>query len=327
MSFFSVDLMQSKRKCAVIGCLGTGGTIAWALAQSGLCDELVLIDDDKRTADGQVADILGALPYSASPDVWVGDYADLEGCSLIIMAVGIPALYESAQANQIELNLPLVRAAAAGIAANNSEAVVLVAGEPVDIMTHIALHSLGFPPSRVIGLGTLPLSLRTGKLIAQYLGTDSRNVQAMVLGTDDDNAFLCKTLLRVCGMSVPSYLKSMGRNDDISLLQSLLDDARYAQGRACDAKGRADFSVSHACVLIADAVLHDRGVLLPLCVCANGYCELSQICISLPCVLGKHGARVAYDVIPDVSEAEQLRRSAARLRAGLLGCELLFCAK
>ena len=192
MSFFSVDLMQSKRKCAVIGCLGTGGTIAWALAQSGLCDELVLIDDDKRTADGQVADILGALPYSASPDVWVGDYADLEGCSLIIMAVGIPALYESAQANQIELNLPLVRAAAAGIAANNSEAVVLVAGEPVDIMTHIALHSLGFPPSRVIGLGTLPLSLRTGKLIAQYLGTDSRNVQAMVLGTDDDNAFYAK---------------------------------------------------------------------------------------------------------------------------------------
>ena len=327
MSFFSFDLMQSKRKCAVIGCLGTGGTIAWSLAQSGLFDELVLIDDDKRMADGQVADILGALPYGASPDVWVGDYADLEGCKLIILATGIPALYETAQADQIELNLPLVRAAAAGIAANNTDAVVLVASEPVDIMTQIVLHALGVPSTRVIGLGTLPLSLRTSRLIAQYLGTDSRNVQALVLGTDDDNAFLCKTYLRVCGMSVPSYLKSMGRNDDIALLQSLLDDARYSHRRAFDAKGRSDFSIAHACVLAADAVMNDRSVLLPLSVCANGYCELSQICLSLPCVLGKHGARVVYDMMPDFSETDQLRRSAARLRAVLLDCEQLFSAK
>lgn len=317
MSYFAFDFKKSKKKCAVIGCHTTGGTIAHALAAQAPIDELVLIDQDRRIADGQVADILGALPYHANLDVWAGDDSDLAGCDLIILALGLPALHESAHADLIELNAPLIRQAVGNITTYNTDAILIIVSDPTDVMTQIALRYSGLPASHVLGIGTIPISARLGSMLSHYLGADIDQIQAMVLGSADEHAVLLQSRLSVSGMPVQDFLKAMGRSDDTAMLCSLLNDAIFAHGRACDVKGRADFSVARACVQLADAILNDQNVLLTPDIEAGGYCDLSQISLSLPCLVGSHGARVVHEILPAPAELEQLCKAAARKRAQL----------
>ncbi len=317
MSYFAFDLKKSKKKCAVIGCHTTGGTIAHALAVHAPIDELVLIDQDHRIADGQVADILGALPYHASLDVWAGDVSDLAGCNLIILALGLPALHESAHADLIELNAPLVRQAVINISTYNTDAVLIVVSDPTDVMTQIALRYSGLPASHVLGVGTLPISARLCSMLSQYLGTDINQIQAMVLGSADEHAVLLQSRLGVSGMPVRDYLRTTGRSDDTAMLCSLLNDAIFAHNRACDVKGRADFSIARACVLLTDAILNDRNTLMTPDVEAGGYCDLNHVSLSLPCLVGSHGARIVHEILPAPAELEQLCKVATRRRAQL----------
>ncbi|MBE6676891.1 MAG: hypothetical protein E7594_08645 [Ruminococcaceae bacterium] len=323
MSYFAFDLKKSKKKCAVIGCHTTGGTIAHALAVHAPIDELVLIDQDRRIADGQVADILGALPDSARLDVWAGEYADLGSCDLIVLSLGLPALHESAHADLIELNAPLIRQAVGSITTYNSDAVLLVVSDPTEAMTQIALRYSGLPASRVLGVGTLPISARLCSMLAQYLGADINQVQALVLGSADELAVLLQSQIYVSGMPLHDYLKAIGRSEDTGMFCSLLDDAIFAYGRACDVKGRADHSVAHACVRLADAIFNDRNMLLSPCVEANGYCELTRVSMSLPCLVGRHGARIVHEILPASAELEQLYKAAARQRAQLFDYDRL----
>ena len=321
MSYFAFDFKKSKKKCAVIGCHTTGGTIAHALAVHAPIDELVLIDMDRRIADGQVADILGALPYRTNLDVWAGDDSDLAGCDLIILALGLPALHESAHADLIELNAPLIRQAVGNITTYNTDAILIIVSDPTDVMTQIALRYSGLPASHVLGVGTQPISARLCSMIAQYLGADINQIQAMVLGSADEHAVLLQSRLLVSGMPMPDYLSATGRSDDTAMLCSLLNDAIFAQARACDVKGRADFSVARVCVQLADAILNDRNTLMTPDVEASGYCDLSQISLSLPCLVGSHGAKIAHEILPAPAELEQLCKVASRRRAQLFDYE------
>ncbi len=113
MAFFTFDSLHRGKKCAVIGCHGAGASIAHSLAHSGLVEALVLIDRDRRLADGQAADICASLPLYTDTDVWAGDYSDVCDCALIVLAIGTSPIYESAHADLALLNLPLVRVAIA----------------------------------------------------------------------------------------------------------------------------------------------------------------------------------------------------------------------
>ena len=320
MSYFSFGSKQRK-KCAVIGCHGTGGMIAYALAQSGMPDSLVLLDNDSRQADGHAADLLGALPPRSGMDIWAGEFSDLADCKLIVLATGLPALHENAHTDLVTLNEPLIRQALSQIASYNQDAVVLVVTDPVDVMTHVSLQHTRFDTKRIIGIGTLPLCLRYRALLAKYLGADAAQVQSMVLGQADEHATLIKSSLQVCGIPVESYLQSLERSSDMSIPYSLFDDAIYARSRAENAKGQADFSIAHAALYVADAVLHDRNTILPLSRLPEGFGDLPQICMSLPCRLGGRGAEVMRTFPLASAELEQLQKSAARLRTRLLDRE------
>ena len=327
MSYFSLDIRQKSKKCAVIGCTGAGGAIANALLQSNLTDRLVLIDPDPRLADGLAADLSGALPLRADADVWAGDASDLRDCALIILSLGITPIYENAHADMISLNAPLLHRAVSDIAAYARDTVILVVSCPCDAMTYIAQRYAGLPPERVIGIGTLPTSLRLQRMIGKYLGVDCRHVECCLLGQADAQATICQRKTRVCGMPLADYLYAIGRSTDPQLLHTLFYDAIHANERAENAKGCAEFTLANACVQVADAVLNDRSTPLTLCVSTHAIPELSHACMSLPCLVGRQGAKPIPELMIAPAEMEQLQRSAARLRAQLMECEQLFAQK
>lgn len=317
MSYFSFDTVQQNKKCAVIGCGNQGGVAAHALAQSGIPDCLVLIDPDQRLARGQAADICGALPPDSDMDIWAGDATDLAGCSLIVLAAGISPVDESAHADLIALNTPILRKIASDIAANCPDAFVIVLSQPVDIMTYTVLRYSGLPRSRVVGVGTLPYTLRLQRLISKYIGADPKQINAMVLGEATEHATACWSNATACAMTLDAYLTDRGRSNDALILHSLLDDAVSACNHAVDAKGNAEFSNAAAALRIADAFFHNRNTLLTVCTLADGYCDLPRICMSLPCIISSRGAEIATGILPVQAEIRQLHKSAARLLAQL----------
>lgn len=321
MSYVCFDWEKRSKKCAVIGCSSMGACIAYTLAQSGLFDALVLIDEDTRLAGGQAADLGCVAPKDARLDIWAGDYTDLAGCSLIVLACGLCPVHETAARELPALNLPLVRRAAAHIAAHAGDAVILVATQPVDLMTYILLHYSGLSPDRVLGLGTLADTLHLQRLLGRYLSVSPSFVDAMILGQAGEYATAIWSGLRICGMDVDSWRTLLGRSTDSLILHSLFDDVLCAASRCTDAKGHADFATAHAALTVAQAVMRDLNALLPLCTLSDGRFGVKDVCMSLPCVLGRGGVIARPE--PPLAPTEQaaLEKSAARLRAAIYEAE------
>lgn len=324
MSYVSFDSVRHPKKCAVIGCRAMGTSIAHALAGSGLFEAMVLLDEDRRLAEGQAADLAAALDLHADVDVWAGEYSDLADCALIVLACGLVPLHETTHADLPALNLPIIRRAVAGLAAHAGDAVILVASQPNELMTYTALRYSGLSPARVMGLGTLPDTLRLRRLLGRYLSADPAQVEAMILGRTGDHATVMWSSARVAGMELDVWRAALGRSTDTLILHSLFDDVRCAAAGCTDAKGHADLAAAQAAALLARSIMCDRNTLFPLCVLADGRFGVGNLCMSLPCVLGRGGVLAMPELLPDAAEQAALERSAACLRAAILDAEQIL---
>ena len=324
MSFFSIAQRYHARKCAVIGCSGVGSAVAHAISQCSFIDQLVLIDPNQRASDGLAADLSCALPIGVSMDLWSGEYSDLGDCSLIVLALGHGYLHESAHADLIELNLPIIRTAIANITAHAQDACIVVLSRPCEIMTYAVLRYAGLPQYKVMGVGTLAQTLYLRKMLGKYLGVDARQLEAMIIGQSDTHGILSPGSMRVCGTRIEDYLGANGRSYDAAMLQSFYDDTLHAFERAEDASGCAQYAIAQACTLILNCILADTNTILPICTAADTLGDVAQCCLSLPCTVGRHGAHPLPDIFLTSTEHEQLRRSAARLHAQMLNAEQIL---
>ena len=320
MSFYFAQ-GRSYRKCAVIGCCTLGAAVAHALLQYCSTDALVLIDPDPKCADSLAADLHCAMPFYGKTDVWAGDYHDLAECSLIVLALGHVNLHEDAHGDLAAMNIPIIKKAAGEIAANHQDAVILVLGNPNEILTHTYLNCFGASAQKIIGIGTLPQTICLRSLIANYLGADVRQVDAMILGQSDGHGVFFAENVRVNGIEIQSYLQSMGRSFDGHIIQSLFEDTMHAFARAENRTGRAEYAIARSCAIIASCIFDDTGTLLPLCVHSDGWQDLLNVCMTLPCKLGKHGARVLSESTVPAQELDLLRRTAARLHARIMDAD------
>ena len=325
MSYVSFDLERSGKKCGVIGCGALGAEIGRALAASGLFDAVVLLDEDTRLCKGQAADIAASLPLHTSVDVWAGEYADLQGCALIVLASGQLPLHETMESELPFINLPILRRAIAGLSPYVGNAVLLVATQPTDLMTFVALHYSGLPAARVIGLGTLPDALQLRRLLGRYLSANPAQIEAMVLGQAGDNATVIWSGVRIGGMDADLWRGAQGRSCEAMILHSLYTDVRCAAAQSADAKGYGIFAAAQAAALVACAVVRDQNSLLGLCTLSDGRFGVGNLCMSLPCIIGRGGVLAMPEPALAAAEQAELEKSAARLRSMICRANGLLC--
>ena len=154
------------RKCAVIGCGFVGATTAFSLMQSELFSSMVLIDIDLRKAEGEAADLSHGLPFHAPMEIYAGDYDDLVDASLIIITAGVGQKPGETRLDLLENNTRIFRSILKEITKYNSDAILLVVTNPVDLLTYKTIEFSGFPPHRVIG-SEIPRRARTGRRLPQ----------------------------------------------------------------------------------------------------------------------------------------------------------------
>lgn len=296
---------------AEVGIVGTGfvgATSAYAIALKGVCNELWLIDYNAERARAEAADIAHAAAISGTTRVRAGDYDGLRGAKVVVIAAGVNQQPGESRLALLARNAAIFASVVPEIVRVAPQAVVVVATNPVDIMTDIT-RRLHPHPERVFGTGTLLDTARMRELIARECGVAARYIHANVLGEHGDSSVLCWDSARVAGTSIAGFMDALGIRWHDGRRAEIEAKVRGAAATIIAGKKATYYGIGAAVMKIVDAILRDgRGVYT-----LSGPSDYG-VCLSLPRVLGKDG--IIHTASPSLSESEDeaMERSAAVLR-------------
>lgn len=296
---------MKKSRIVVIGTGAVGSTTAYTLLLRNRMDELVLIDSNAGKAAGDALDMNHGMPFLGGAKVWAGTYADCAGADIIIIAAGAAQKPGESRVDLLKRNASIFDRIVESILPYNQDGILLIASNPVDIMSYIAWRKSGWPVNRVIGSGTLLDSARFRYLIGQKLHIDPRSVHAHIVGEHGDSELPLWSLANIAGTEL--QLTEEDKDD-------IFHNTRDAAYQIIEAKGATYYAIALALDRICTAILKDEGAVLNVSTLLNGYCGISDVYLGIPCVVDRSGVRETMRL--DMTEEEQalLRKSADKLK-------------
>ncbi|HLK34196.1 MAG TPA: NAD(P)-binding domain-containing protein, partial [Terriglobales bacterium] len=203
------DGSNSRRplRVAVVGAGNVGSTFAYALLLSGLAAEIVIIDKNQRKAEGEAMDLNHAVPFAHPTRVWAGDYADCAGASVTVLAAGAGQAPGETRLDLLQRNASIFAQIVPQVVGHNPEGILLIATNPVDVLTYATWKVSGLPIARVIGSGTILDTARFRYLLSQHFGVDARSVHAYIIGEHGDSEVPVWSLANIAGMRLPDFCR------------------------------------------------------------------------------------------------------------------------
>lgn len=292
-----------------------GATFAFSLAQSGLADEIALIDLNENLLAGQVLDLSHGLPYYPPVNIHAGSKEDYADAQAIVITAGASQRAGESRLDLLQRNARIMESIVDDIVAQGSAAVVIVVANPVDILTRVALERSGWDRSRIIGSGTVLDSARFRYLISKYCGVGVHNVHAYILGEHGDSEFAAWSLTNIGGIPVDTFCMENGTKEKWSEEKTRIEEqVRRSAYHVIDYKGSTYFAVGLALVRIIGAILRNQSSVLTISTLLQGEYGQDGVCISVPCLIDGDGVkRIIKAELPEM-EAEALSRSAEVLR-------------
>ena len=305
----------------VVGAGHVGATFAYALLLSGLAAEIVLVDIDRKRAEGEAMDLAHAVPFAPATRIWAGDYADCAGAAVTVIAAGPGQRPGETRLDLGRRNATIVGGIAERVARENPAGIIVVATNPVDVLTYAAWRASGLPRERVFGSGTILDTARFRALLADHLGVDSRSVHAFIVGEHGDSEVPVWSLANVAGMGLAAFGELAGAGIDQAVRDELFRRTRDAAYAIIERKGATFFAVSAGLVRIVEAILRDQKTVLSVSSVVDGPHQLRDVALSLPAVIGRGGVEQVLELPLDRDELEGLRRSASVLRSAIGGLD------
>jgi L-lactate dehydrogenase len=292
-------------KVSVIGCGHVGSTIAFAAVARGIARELVLVDTDDRRAHGEACDLLHASAFVRPMHVVAGPVDATVGSDVVVITAAIPTTANSRTA-VLKENARLFAGLVPRLKGLSPGAVFVIVSNPVDVMTWLAIRRGGIDPSRAVGTGTLIDTGRLRALLSEAWEIHADDVRAYMLGEHGDTQFPALSVASAGGVRFREH-------DDF--VTRAAEDARQAGYRVVSEKGYTNYAIAMATVLILEAIAGDTRAVLPLSVLVRGQFGVSDVCLSLPVVVGRSGVQKVLAVDLSDEEAEKFRTSARAVRA------------
>ena len=300
-------------KIGVIGCGLVGSTAAYALVLRGIGSQIVMVDLNKQRALAEADDILHAVPFSHPLQVQAGDYSDLVGCGVVIISAGVNQKPGETRLQLLGRNAQIFKAIVPEILKYAPNAILLVATNPVDIMTHLTAYcarQAGVQSSRIIGSGTTLDTARFRALLGKYLNIDPQHVHANVLGEHGDSEVLAWSQVTVGDIPLEEFCK----RQHSSLLEedhmSIEDQVRRAAYRIIEGKGATYYGVGSALARITEAIWRNQRAILTVCTPLDEVLGVSDVTISMPNLVGGDGVLATFQPSLSSSETEALKASA-----------------
>jgi L-lactate dehydrogenase len=305
-------------KTGIVGSGFVGATAAYALVMRGVGRRVVLVDQNRARAESEADDILHAVPFAHPLEVTVGDYADLAGCKVVIVSAGVGQKPGETRLQLLERNAHVFKQVIPTILQHAPDAILLIATNPVDVMTHIAARyagESGVPSSRVIGSGTTLDTARLRSLIGRHLNVDSQHIHAHVLGEHGDSEVLAWSQVTVGGIPLEEFCTK----GDISICPddyaAIDEKVRRAAYHIIEGKGATYYGIGSALARIVEVILQDERSILTVCTPMGDVAGIKAVTVSLPNLVGGDG--IIKTFFPNLNETEidALRASAQVVRS------------
>lgn len=298
-------MTTKKTRIVVIGTGAVGSTTAYTLLLRNRMDELVLIDANQNKAVGDALDMNHGMPFLGQAKVWAGTYEDCAGADIIIITAGAAQKPGEERIELLKRNVSIFDSIIAEVLKYNTDGILLIASNPVDIMSYFSWKKSQWPVNRIIGSGTLLDSARFRYLIGEQLHLDPRSVHAHIIGEHGDSELPLWSLANVAGTELQLTEEQK---------QTIFTNTRDAAYQIIEAKGATYYAIALALDRICTAILCDEGAVLNVSTLVNDYLGISDVYLGVPCVVDRTGVREVLQLHISDEEKLLLQRSADKLK-------------
>jgi L-lactate dehydrogenase len=304
-------------KIVVIGSGAVGASFSFACVLKSLCTELVLIDVNKNKALGDVIDLNHAMAIEKPMKITAGDYPDCAGADIIVITAGAAQKPGESRLDLMHRNVSIFKSILGEVEKfAPKDAILLIASNPVDILTQVAYKLSGRPKEKVIGSGTVLDSARFRYLVAESLDVDPRSVHGFIVGEHGDSEVAVWSGLHVAGFNP-------GQEEENRWWISKPEQERIyretvgAAGEIIKLKGATYYAIASALARICEAILKDQRSILPVSSYLEEYHGISDVCLGVPSIVGREGIREVLEIPLSPAEKEKFVTSAQTLKAFL----------
>ncbi len=306
------------RKAAIVGCGFVGSASAFALMESGLFSELVLIDAAKDKAQGEALDISHGLPFAKPMNIYAGDYMDISDASVVIVTAGAGQKPGETRLDLVKKNAAIFKSIIPEIAKVNKECILLIVANPVDVLTHVALQLSGFPKNRVFGSGTVLDTARFKYLLGQHLGVDSRSVHSFIIGEHGDSEIAVWSSANVSGVPVHDFCEMRGHFNHDEAMKRISTEVKNSAYEIIEKKGATYYGIAMSVKKICEAIVRNEKAILPVSFLQQNNHGVSGVTLSMPAIVGKDGIETAVPIDLNDEEESALKASADTLKKVLM---------
>jgi L-lactate dehydrogenase len=312
-------------KVGIVGSGFVGSTAAYAMVMEGIGREIVLVDQNEARSRAEANDIYHAVPFARPLKVTAGSYADLKGSLAVIVAAGVNQKPSESRLQLLQRNAAVFRDVVPEVLTNAPDAVLVIATNPVDVMTHLAVgyaKEHGVPSGRVLGSGTMIDTARFRTLLGSHVGVDPQHLHGYVLGEHGDSEVLTWSLVTVCGMPLADFCRLRGVQFDAAMRQKIDNDVRRAAYSIIEGKGATYYGIGSALARIIGVILNDQRTILTVCTSIPETWGGANVTISLPHLVGGSGILATFAPVLTYAEEESLHASAGVVRAAIKELEM-----
>ena len=294
-----------------------GSSTAFALMNSGLFTDILLIDVNRDRAIGEAMDLSHCLPFTRPVEIRAGDYRNLGDYGIIIITAGAAQRQGETRLDIIKKNADIMKSIVPQIIEYNDSAYLLVVSNPVDVLSYVTHKLSGFPSCRVFGSGTVLDSARLKFLVGRRLNVDPRSVHAFVIGEHGDSELAVWSSANVSGITLDKFCTHCGYEEHERNRKSLEEDVKNSAYEIINRKGATYYGIAAATRRICESIVRDEHSIMPVSTLVNGHYGLNDIYISVPALIGSGGIEDIMDIGLSNSELAALHNSAATLKSAL----------
>lgn len=304
----------NSRKVAVIGCGFVGSSSAFALMQSGLFSEMVLIDADTKRAEGEAMDISHGISFARPMQIYAGNYDDITDAAIIVITAGANQKPDETRLDLIKKNAAIMKSIVGEIKKRDFGGILLIVSNPVDILTFIALKESGYPSNRVIGSGTVLDTGRFKYLLGEHLDVDSRSVHAFIIGEHGDSELAAWSNARIGGLKVNDFCELRGHFNHEQSMKKIFENVRNSAYEIIERKHATYYGIAMAVKRICEAIVRNEKSILPVSSLMTGEYGLNDVVLSIPAVVGETGVQKVIPIELNDEELTKLKDSANILK-------------
>lgn len=308
-------MANNVNRVALIGTGFVGTAFAYAMVNQGITGELILIDVNKDKAEGEAMDIAHGIPFAPSrTKVRAGDYTDCRSCDIVVITAGANQKPGETRLELLERNAQIMKGIVKQVMGNYFNGILVIATNPVDVLTHIAWKVSGLPKNRVIGSGTTLDTARLRHELSHYFEVDPRNVHAYIMGEHGDTEFAAWSHAFIGVRKVDDIIaQSNGkyRKEDLEQIFAKVRDAAY---HIIERKGATYYGIGMALTRIIKAILNDEHSILSVSSYLGGEYGQQDTFVGVPAVVGRGGVLEVIELQLSDEEKEKMNQSVKVLK-------------